>query len=82
MPLLRLGFRPFYLLASLFAAVSVALWCAQYAGWIGPMYLAGPMWHAHEMLFGFTLAVVAGFLFTAVRNWTARPTPTGTTLAL
>ena len=82
MPLLRLGFRPFYLLASLFAAVSVALWSVQYAGWIGPMYLAGPMWHAHEMLFGFTLAVVAGFLFTAVRNWTARPTPTGTTLAL
>jgi uncharacterized protein involved in response to NO len=81
-PLLRLGFRPFYLLASLFAAVSVALWSAQYAGWIGPIYLAGPLWHAHEMLFGFTLAVVAGFLFTAARTWTGQPTPTGVTLAL
>ncbi|HUH91765.1 MAG TPA: NnrS family protein [Casimicrobiaceae bacterium] len=81
-PLLRLGFRPFYLLASVFAAVSVALWSAQYAGGMRAAYLAGPLWHAHEMLFGFTMAVVAGFLFTAVRNWTGRPTPTGAMLAL
>ena len=44
-------------------------------------YLQGPMWHAHEMLFGFTLAVIVGFLFTAGRNWTNRPTPTGAPLA-
>jgi uncharacterized protein involved in response to NO len=81
-PLLRLGFRPFYLLASIFAAVSVALWTAQYAGWLRVPYVTGPLWHAHEMLFGFTMAVVAGFLFTAVRTWTARPTPSGPTLAL
>jgi uncharacterized protein involved in response to NO len=43
--------------------------------------LRGATWHAHEMLFGFALAVVAGFLFTAVRNWTERPTPTGPWLA-
>src|SRR6266567_9603091 len=73
----RLGFRPFYLLASLFASASIAIWALQYAGWLGESYLAGPVWHAHEMLFGFTLAVVTGFLFTAVRNWTGRPTPTG-----
>jgi uncharacterized protein involved in response to NO len=77
----RLGFRPFYLLASIFASASIALWGAQYAGWLTRPYLAGPIWHAHEMLFGFTLAVMTGFLFTAVRNWTQLPTPTGTTLA-
>jgi uncharacterized protein involved in response to NO len=80
-PLLRLGFRPFYLLASLFAAASIALWTAQYVGWLNAPYLNGPLWHAHEMLFGFTMAVIAGFLFTAVRNWTAQPTPTGALLA-
>jgi len=77
----QLGFRPFYLLASGFAAASVALWTLQYTGWLAHAYLAGPMAHAHEMLFGFTLAVVSGFLFTAVRNWTGQPTPTGWTLA-
>jgi len=81
MPLLRLGFRPLYLLASIFAAASIVLWTAQYAGWLAAPYLKGPLWHAHEMLFGFTLAVIAGFLFTAVRNWTAQPTPTGALLA-
>jgi len=81
-PLLRLGFRPFYLLASIFAASSVAVWTARYAGWLAVPYGAGPLWHAHEMLFGFTMAVVAGFLFTAVRNWTGLPTPVGARLAL
>jgi uncharacterized protein involved in response to NO len=76
-----LGFRPFYLLASAFAALSIALWAAQFAGWIGQPYLAGPLWHAHEMLFGFTLAVIVGFLFTAGRNWSNLPTPTGWRLA-
>jgi uncharacterized protein involved in response to NO len=77
----QLGFRPFYLLASAFAAVSIALWAAQVAGWLGRPYLSGPLWHAHEMLFGFTLAVIVGFLFTAGRNWSNRPTPTGASLA-
>ncbi|HTT36379.1 MAG TPA: NnrS family protein [Burkholderiales bacterium] len=73
----QLGFRPFYLLASVFAALFIALWAAQYAGWLRASYLPGPLWHAHEMLYGYTLAVITGFLFTAVRNWTNRPTPTG-----
>jgi uncharacterized protein involved in response to NO len=77
----QLGFRPFYLLASSFAALSIVVWALQYAGWLGRPYLQGPMWHAHEMLFGFTLAVIVGFLFTAGRNWTGRPTPTGAPLA-
>ncbi|MFT7775211.1 NnrS family protein [Roseateles sp.] len=79
--LFALGFRPFYLLASAFAALSVPLWALQYAGLLGHAYLGGPVWHAHEMLFGFTLAVIVGFLFTAGRNWTNLPTPTGWRLA-
>ena len=79
--LFALGFRPFYLLAALFAVVSIGLWAAQVAGWLEHSYLPGPMWHAHEMLFGFTLAVVVGFLFTAGRNWSNRPTPVGLPLA-
>jgi len=77
----NLGFRPFYLLASVFAAVSVALWVCQYAGVLPFVYVRGPTWHGSEMLFGFALAVAAGFLFTAVRNWTGRPTPSGPVLA-
>jgi uncharacterized protein involved in response to NO len=78
----QLGFRPFYLLASGFAALSVPLWVLQFGGRLGTPYLAGPIWHAHEMLFGYGLAVVVGFLFTAGRNWSGRPTPTGLPLAL
>jgi uncharacterized protein involved in response to NO len=77
----RLGFRPFYLLAAIFSALSVGLWALQFTGLLPRAYLGGPLWHAHEMLFGYALAVVAGFLFTAVRNWSGRPTPTGATLA-
>ena len=76
-PLWRLGFRPFYLLAAIYSALSVSLWAAQYSGWLPSAYLQGPLWHGHEMLFGFTLAVVAGFLLTAVRAWTGQPTPVG-----
>src|SRR5690606_15335304 len=78
----QLGFRPFYLLAAAFAAIHVALWALQFGGTIGRPLLAGPLWHGHEMIFGYALAVIAGFLLTAVRNWTGRPTPTGAALAL
>src|SRR6476469_3701245 len=77
----NLGFRPFYLLASVFAALSVALWTCEYAGYLAAGYLRNPVWHGHEMLFGYTLAVVTGFLFTAVRTWTGQPTPAGALLA-
>lgn len=77
----ELGFRPFYLLAAVFGALSVVLWSLQFTGRLGQPYLQGPVWHAHEMLFGFTLAVVVGFLFTAGRNWSNRPTLTGLPLA-
>ena len=72
-----LGFRPFYLLASSFAALSIALWALQFSGVLSHAYLQGPLWHAHEMLFGFAMAVLVGFLFTAGRNWSGQATPTG-----
>jgi len=76
----NLGFRPFYLLASGFSAISVPLWAAQFSGYLPAAYLQGPLWHGHEMLFGYTIAIVAGFLLTAVRAWTGQPTPTGVPL--
>jgi uncharacterized protein involved in response to NO len=77
----ELGLRPFYLLASAFAALSIPLWALQFSGLLNHAYLNGPVWHAHEMLFGFALAVIVGFLFTAGRNWTSQATPTGSGLA-
>src|SRR5687768_687712 len=76
----KLGFRPFYLLASVFSAFSVLAWAAQYSGWLPSAYLRGALWHGHEMLFGYTLAVVAGFLLTAVRAWTGQATAAGAPL--
>jgi uncharacterized protein involved in response to NO len=76
----NLGFRPFYLLASGFAALSILVWIGQYAGYLPAAYIRNPAWHGHEMLYGYTMAVVAGFLLTAVRNWTGKPTPAGAPL--
>ena len=76
----NLGFRPFYLLAGTFAALSILLWVCQYTGYLPTAYLSAPAWHGHEMLFGYTMAVVAGFLLTAVPNWTGRRTPSGAML--
>lgn len=82
MPLFALGFRPFYLLAGVSAVGAIGLWLAIYAGAVNVAgYLSGMAWHRHEMIFGFACAVIAGFLLTAVRNWTGRPTPHGAALA-
>jgi uncharacterized protein involved in response to NO len=75
--LFALGFRPFYLVASVFASVSVFLWIGDYAGLLPSIYGRDPVWHAHEMIYGYTIAVIVGFLFTAGRNWTNQPTPQG-----
>ena len=59
---LALGFRLFYLLAGAYAAISIAVWSAQFSGWLpSPPLVQGPLWHAHEMLFGYTFAVITGF---------------------
>lgn len=79
--LFRLGFRPFYLLAAAFAAISVPLWIACYYGWVSIHLNVNMAWHAHEMIFGFAVAVIIGFLYTAGRNWTGLWTPRGGRLA-
>ncbi|WP_300532524.1 NnrS family protein [uncultured Mameliella sp.] len=77
------GFRPFFLSACLFALVVIPVW---WLIWRGEVTLAGPLspvdWHIHEMVFGYGAAVVAGFLFTAVPNWTGRLPTRGRPLAL
>lgn len=76
------GFRPFFLLAALGAAAAVPIWILALFGLVRPdAYLDAMSWHAHEMVFGFASAVVAGFLLTAVSNWTGRETATGAPLA-
>ena len=72
-PLLQQGFRPFFLAAGLWAPVSLVLWIAALAGAVAPPTgLPIAAWHPHELLFGYAGAVVAGFLLTAVPNWTGR----------
>ncbi|AOW14429.1 short-chain dehydrogenase [Hydrogenophaga crassostreae] len=80
-PLLRLGFRPFYMGAAAFALLAIPLWVAIFLGqWQPVMALPPLLWHAHEMLFGFAIAVILGFLLTAVKAWTGLATPRGATL--
>ncbi len=77
-PILALGFRPFFLLAAIFAAAAVPAWLLMYEGLLEPApYLPPTIWHGHEMIFGFAVAVIAGFLLTATTNWTGRRTATG-----
>ena len=79
---LALGFRPFFLAAGVSAVLSLLVWLAMLHGWIAmDGYYAGTTWHAHELLFGYATAVIAGFLLTAVRNWTGMATATGAELA-
>ena len=77
-PLLRLGFRPFYLGTALLACLAVPLWIAIFLGRIQvPLPMSPLLWHAHEMLFGFAAGVVVGFLLTAVKAWTGLETARG-----
>ncbi len=80
--LFDLGFRPFFLLAALLSVVLVGIWGAVYANLISLNTYYGLIgWHSHEMLFGYTTAVITGFLLTAVRNWTGVDTIKGNLLA-
>jgi uncharacterized protein involved in response to NO len=81
--ILQYGFRPFFLLAALHAALAMPAWIAMLVGGWAP---AGPFdplqWHAHEMIFGYLAAIVAGFVLTAVPNWTGRLPLSGAPLAV
>lgn len=79
---LTLSFRPFFLGAALWSAAALALWIAMLMGGLTlPIRFDALTWHIHEMLFGFVLAVIAGFLLTAIPNWTGRPPIAGARLA-
>jgi uncharacterized protein involved in response to NO len=72
-PLLSAGFRPFFLAAGLWACLSMALWILMLGGAVVLPTAFGPVtWHFHELLFGFVAAAIAGFLLTAIPNWTGR----------
>ena len=82
--LFNLGFRPFFSGACVFATLAIAYWLAVYLGLARPS-AEGPtplQWHAHEMLYGYSVAVIAGFLLTSVKNWTGQQTPHGIPLAV
>lgn len=80
--ILSFGFRPFFLLAGIWAALSMVLWVFLLSGHTRLPTLFDPVsWHAHEMLFGYLGAVLAGFLMTAVPNWTGRMPIVGWSLA-
>ncbi len=82
--LFNLGFRPFFLGAAVFAILSIVSWIAVYTSnsTITISNIIPSQWHAHEMLYGYGMAVVAGFLLTAVKNWTGVQTPHGKPLIL
>jgi uncharacterized protein involved in response to NO len=83
-PFLSRGFRPFFLGAALFAIVTMVAWLAVYRYGL-PLRVTGIslfQWHAHEMVYGYAMAVIAGFLLTAAWTWTDRETASGVFLAL
>jgi uncharacterized protein involved in response to NO len=71
--LIRQGFRPFFFGAGVWALAAMVLWIAILQGIVSLPTAFDPVaWHVHEMLFGFVLAAIAGFLLTAIPNWTGR----------
>ncbi|HIG65839.1 MAG TPA: NnrS family protein [Methyloprofundus sp.] len=81
-PFFALGFRTFFALSGLSALVLMLVWRALYDGsLVMDNYFVNNYWHAHEMLLGYTVAVIAGFLLTSVKNWTGQKTLTGMNLA-
>lgn len=71
---LSYGFRPFFLAAATFAALAMLLWLPLFLGDLAlPIAIAPRDWHIHEMVYGYAAAAIAGFLLTAIANWTGRP---------
>lgn len=82
MELLREGFRPFFLGAGLLAVLGMVLWWGYFQfGWTLPVAAPPSLWHGHEMIFGFVAAAIAGFILTALPNWTNTAPVTGRWLA-
>ncbi|MGY4627535.1 NnrS family protein [Bradyrhizobium sp. USDA 4486] len=80
-PLFANSFRPFFLLAAIEAGLSILVWLPMFYGELSVSSAFAPRdWHVHEMLYGFLPAVVTGFLFTAIPNWTGRLPIQGTSL--
>ena len=82
--LFNLAFRPFFLGATVFSVIAILIWTASYTFGlkIQPYGLTASTWHAHEMIYGYSLAVVAGFLLTAIKNWSGIQTLRGFSLVL
>ena len=82
-PFLSYGFRPFFLGASVYAAIAVPIWLWMFlSGTQAAGPFSGVAWHAHEMIFGYLGAVMAGFILTAIPNWTGRLPLSGAPLAV
>ncbi len=80
--LFNLAFRPFFLLGPLVAVLGLMLWIFHYAGWyLNENYWGALSYHSHEMIFGFAVAIISGFLLTAARNWTGLAVISGWKLA-
>ncbi len=81
--LIRLAFRPFFLLGALFALIAAPLWVLALSGHLTGWQPTGGWlaWHRHEMIFGFGAAIIAGFVLTAVQTWTGVPAVRGKPLA-
>lgn len=80
-PLFANSFRPFFLLAAIQAGLSILVWLPMFYGELSVTSAFAPRdWHVHEMLYGFLPAVITGFLFTAIPNWTGRLPIQGTSL--
>ena len=83
LPVFALGFRAFFALAGLFALILISLWASIFDGSLTmDNYYPNTIWHGHEMLLGYSIAVIAGFLLTAVQNWTGVKTVKGDQLAM
>ena len=78
-PLFRLAFRPFFLGAGMFAVAAMFIWMIVYVYGVTFNFsgMLPKTWHAHEMIFGYAMAVIAGFLLTAIKNWTGQQTLRG-----
>lgn len=82
LPIFSVAFRAFFLLGGVWSALALGIWIFAF---VSGRSLSGSLsavdWHIHEMLFGFVMAAIAGFILTAIANWTGRPPISGRTLA-